>query len=257
MGTLIFNGVSTLDLGVVIQTPPVYEFPSKRFDVVQIQGRNGDLIIDKNSFNNVNREYNLASVFRKNDSFIENVRVLVDWLSSASGYARLEDSYEPDYFRLAMYRSGGQLPNFYDQATAMIVKFECKPQRFLKSGEIQLDVDFTGIWVEIINPTKYVALPEIEIVGGFTYIDVANGVDHNNPDGLTRVTLDDPSIAVETIIIDSDLQDAYTPTKYVNNEISISNGFVTLQPGSNWIKINPIVGDGTTSVKIKPRWWVL
>ena len=101
--------------------------------------KKGTFVIDKNSFNNVNREYNLASVFRKNDSFIGNVRVLVDWLSSVSGYARLEDSYEPEYFRLAMFRAGGQLPNFYDKATAMIVRFECKPQRFLKTGEIPIE----------------------------------------------------------------------------------------------------------------------
>ena len=54
-----------LDAGVVIQTPPVYEFPSRRSEVIQIQGKNGDIVIDKNSFNNVNREYNLASVFQK------------------------------------------------------------------------------------------------------------------------------------------------------------------------------------------------
>ena len=59
MGTMIFNGFSTVDAGVVIQTPPVYEFPSRRSEVIQIQGKNGDIVIDKNSFNNVNREYNL------------------------------------------------------------------------------------------------------------------------------------------------------------------------------------------------------
>ena len=65
MGTMIFNGISTVDLGVIIQTPPIYEFPVKRVDTVQIEGKNGDIIIDKNSFDNVSREYNIASVFRK------------------------------------------------------------------------------------------------------------------------------------------------------------------------------------------------
>ena len=94
--------------------------------------KNGDIVIDKNSYNNVVREYNIASVFCSAANFIPKVRELVDWLTSANGYARLEDSYEPDYFRLAMFRSGGQLPNFYDQATAFSLKFECKPQRFFE-----------------------------------------------------------------------------------------------------------------------------
>ena len=259
MGTMIFNGISTIDLGVVIQTPPVYEFPTKRFDVIQIQGRNGDIIIDKNSFDNVNREYNLASVLNETDStFIKKVRAIVDWLSSVSGYARLEDSYEPEYFRLAMYRSGGQLPNLYDQATAMLVKFECKPQRFLKSGEEQKEFNVTthpeSEFHKIVNPTKYIALPEIKVEGGFITIEIRNGSDVNNPDITTIVTLNDETI-IEEIVIDSDLQDAYTATQFINNKIQVSNGFPKLYPGINWIKINYFSND--TIVLLKPRWWVL
>lgn len=258
MGTMIFNGISTVDLGVVIQTPPIYEFPVKRVDSVQIQGKNGDIIIDKNSFNNVNREYNIASVFRKNDSFISNVRVLVDWLSSVSGYARLEDSYEPEYFRLAMYRSGGQLPNFYDKATAMIVRFECKPQRFLKSGEIQ--EEFTRSthpdagFHKIENNTNYVALPEIKVTNGFVDIEVLNGEDPNNPTRSTKITLTDQTILSE-ITIDSDIQDVFTQTSFINNKIQMTNGFPKLYPGTNWIKITYMSND--TVVMLKPRWWVL
>ena len=258
MGTMIFNGISTIDSGVVIQTPPVYEFPTKRADVIQIEGRNGDIIIDKNSYNNVNREYNIASVFRKNDSFISNARVIVDWLSSVSGYARLEDSYEPEYFRLAMYRSGGQLPNFYDKATAIIVKFECKPQRFLKSGEeittftrtTHIDANFH----KIENPTKYIALPEISIQGGFVTIEVRNGSDVNNPDHTTIFTLTDQLI-LNKIIIDSELQDVFTESVFINNKIEVTNGFPKLYPGINWIKI--AYTSSNTIVELKPRWWVL
>jgi phage-related protein len=255
---MIFNGFSTVDAGVVIQTPPVYEFPSRRSEVIQIQGKNGDIVIDKNSFNNVNREYNLASVFRKNDSFIGNVRVLVDWLSSVSGYARLEDSYEPEYFRLAMFRSGGQLPNFYDKATAMVVRFECKPQRFLKTGEI--GIEFTrstnpdSNFHKIENHTKYLALPEINVTGGVVSIEVRSGDDYNNPDNKTILTVTDNTI-LEKITIDSDIQDVYTDSSFLNNKVEVTNGFPKLYPGNNWIRITYLSAE--TVVTIKPRWWVL
>lgn len=258
MGTMIFNGFSTVDAGVVIQTPPVYEFPSRRSEVIQIQGKNGDIVIDKNSFNNVNREYNLASVFRKNDSFIGNVRVLVDWLSSVSGYARLEDSYEPEYFRLATFRAGGQLPNFYDKATAMVVRFECKPQRFLKTGEV--GIEFTrsthpdASFHKIENPTKYLALPEINVTGGVVSIELRSGDDYNNPDNTTILTVIDDTI-LEKITIDSDIQDVYTASSFLNNKVEVTNGFPKLYPGNNWIKITYLSSD--TVVTIKPRWWVL
>lgn len=258
MGTMIFNGISTVDAGVVIQTPPVYEFPTKRYDVIQIQGKNGDIIVDKNSFNNVNREYNLASVIKQNDSFISNVRVLVDWLSSVSGYARLEDSYEPDYFRLAMYRSGGQLPNFYDKATAMIVKFECKPQRFLKTGEIQEEFKRSthaeASFHKIENPTGYLALPEITIYDGIASIEIRSGEDVNNPDKTSIIEITDNTI-LEKIVIDSDIQDVYTETAFINNKSKITNSFPKLYPGTNWIKITYL--SNNSRVLLKPRWWVL
>lgn len=258
MGTMIFNGISTIDAGVVIQTPPVYEFPTRRVDSIQIEGKNGDIIIDKNAFNNVSREYNLASVFAQNGSFIQNARVIVDWLSSVSGYARLEDSYEPDYFRLAMYRSGGQLANFYDKATAIIVRFECKPQRFLKTGEIRQEFKRSthpeAEFHLIDNATKYVALPEITVEGGFVSIEIRSGNDVNNPEHTTVLTINDQSI-ISNIYIDSELQDVYTGVAYINNKIQTSNGFPKLYSGKNWIKITYVSND--SKVFIKPRWWVL
>ena len=134
-GSLTFDGVNTESLGIIVQTPPVYEFPTRKMNTSIVPGRNGDIVIDENAFNNVGREYNLAYAFGLfEESFLEAARKFVDFLANCGGYARLEDTYEPDYYRMAIYRSGGQLPNFYDLATAMVVKFECKPQRFLKNA---------------------------------------------------------------------------------------------------------------------------
>ena len=135
MGNLIFNGVSTVDLGAVIQTPPVYEFPSKTYEHIKIEGRSGDLLIDNNSYDNVERKYYLALAFLKNSVFVTNARMIVEWLHSVKGYARLEDTYEPEYYRMAAFENPGSLPNLYDEATALEVVFKCKPQRYLKSGE--------------------------------------------------------------------------------------------------------------------------
>jgi len=264
MGWLRFNNVTTKEddttpgvsviEGVVVQTPPIYEFPSRRISTVEIPGRNGDIIIDKRSFNNAVREYNIGSV-SADSSFIEKARAIVDWLSSVSGYAKLEDSYEPDYFRLAMYRSGGQLPNFYDKATAINVKFECKPQRFLNTGETQQSIVVDGTFKEILNSTGYIALPEILVENGFLTIEVKHGETEALATDSTVITLlvGAPS---ENITIDSELQDAYTQSAFINGFISVSNGFPKLYPGKNWIKIAGNV-NSTTIVKVKTRLWVL
>lgn len=265
MGKLIFNGVSTEDLGVVIQAPPIYEFPSKRYNVVQIEGKSGDVVIDKKAYNNVSREYRLVSVFRKNTGFIENVREIVDWLTSANGYVRLEDSYEPDYFRLAMFRSGGQLPNLHDRATGINVTFECKPQRYLKSGDEELIDLFSyneGNWIEIINPTNNIAYPIIKIEQTTQtepptitdcIINVRNGNDVYNPD--IEMSIHISGNISESYIIDAELEDVYTDTKFINDNASITGEFIKLYPGRNWVSFASYEING--KMTLKPRWWVL
>ena len=255
MGILVFNGISSKDLGVVVQAPPVYEFPSKRYDVVQIEGKNGDVVIDKKSFNNVNREYNLASVFRRNETFVSSARSFVDWLSTVNGYARLEDTYEPEYFRLAVFRSGGQLPNLYDKATGMTVRFECKPQRYLKSGENPIILKGTTTYVRIYNDTQYIAEPEITVNGTITSIEVIKGNDQNGSEKTIytyeHLTKPQPN----KFVIDSELQDVYTDTEYINDASRLTNGFPKLYPGENLIKVTTT--NSNAIVSIKPRWWVL
>jgi len=257
MGTLKFNGVTILDNdstftepkieGVVIQTPPLYEFPAKRVSTIQIQGRNGDIIMDKNSYENVLRSYNIASVFRAGETFVSRARELVDWLTSTNGYARLEDSYEPLYFRLAMYRAGGRFPNYFDKATAIKIDFECKPQRFLITGETPEDLD-DATWVNIVNTTNYVALPEITINGEDVKLEFSDTED--------GTIISDITIQGEVVngVIDSELQDSYDDTEYLNNRTIMTNGFPKLYPGDNWVRVTSTV---FASAVIKPRTWVL
>ena len=135
-GKLIFNDVSSEDLGVVIQTPPIYEYPERVYSSANIPGRNGDLVIDEKSYKNVERTYDLAKGFGAQKHYVPNAEKLLEWLTSAKGhYVRLEDTYDPDVYRLAMYTKSGSFTNYYDQALSFKVTFECKPQRFLKSGE--------------------------------------------------------------------------------------------------------------------------
>lgn len=260
MGWLKFNNITTNELdttqgvtvieGVVIQTPPIYEFPLRRVNVVQINGRNGDVVIDKNTFDNSVREYNIAAVLgTSEDAFVLKARELVDWLSLSSGYARLEDSYEPLYFRLAMFRSGGQIPNFYNKATAINLKFECKPQRFLKSGETPVTIT-DGVWFNVINDTKYIALPEITITGTDVNVQLKSGtIVEPVGDIVSSITIYGETVSAK---IDSELQDCYDDSEFLNNRVIATNGFPKLYPGNNWI----FVSLGAV-VTIKPRLWVL
>ena len=135
MGIVVFNGISSQDLHIQVQTEPDYDFPEKDYEVTHVPGRNGDIVIDQGSWQNVSRKYNLAMDAVK-ISYTEVASKLVQWLHSASGYARLEDSYEPDFYRMAMYKDSGSISNIYNKAGQIEVEFTCKPQRYFKSGEV-------------------------------------------------------------------------------------------------------------------------
>ena len=251
MGNLVFNGVSTVDMGVVIQTPPVYEIPSRVYEITSIPGRSGDLIIDKQSFQNVTRKYYLALGFRRNSNFVTNAKMLVEWLLSVSGYARLEDSYEPDYYRIAAVQAPDSLLNLYDEATAVEVSFNCKPQRYLKSGEIPIIVENFSTIVKITNNTKCIALPKILVEGtGGVNLEIRSGLDWNNYTNISVLT----SSFNNNFTIDSDMQDCYSSTDYVNNLVTLTNGFPKLYPGNNWLQLT---GTDLRKLEITPRWWTL
>lgn len=236
MGIVIFNGISSQDLHIQVQTEPDYDFPEKDYEVTHVPGRNGDIVIDQGSWQNVSRKYNLAMDAGK-ISYTEVASKLVQWLHSASGYARLEDSYEPDFYRMAMYKDSGSISNIYNKAGQIEVEFTCKPQRYFKSGEV---ADTFTASTEYRNPTDFPAKPLIKIYG--------SGPGTVGIDKYT-VTIND---IVDGMIVDSEQQDTYKDQMNCNSKVHILE-YPKLVAGNNAITLS----GGVTSIEIIPRWWTL
>ena len=236
MGIVIFNGISSKDLHIQVQTEPDYDFPEKDYEVTHVPGRNGDIVIDQGSWQNVSRKYNLAMDAGK-ISYTEVASKLVQWLHSASGYARLEDSYEPDFYRMAMYKDSGSISNIYNKAGQIEIEFTCKPQRYFKSGEI---ADIFTTSTEYRNPTDFPAKPLIKIHGsGSGTVKI----------GSYTVTIND---ILDGMVVDSEQQDTYKDQTNCNSKVSITE-YPKLIAGNNAISIS----GGVTSIEIIPRWWTL
>lgn len=236
MGIVVFNGISSQDLHIQVQTEPDYDFPEKDYEVTHVPGRNGDIVIDQGSWQNVSRKYNLAMDAGK-ISYPEVASKLVQWLHSASGYARLEDSYEPDFYRMAMYKDSGSISNIYNKAGQIEVEFTCKPQRYFKSGEV---ADIFTTSTEYRNPTDFPAKPLIKIHGSGSGTVVI---------GAYTVTIND---ILDGMIVDSEQQDTYKEQTNCNSKVSIPE-YPKLVSGNNEISIS----GGVTSIEIIPRWWTL
>lgn len=241
MGVIVFNGISSRDVGIEVETFPTYDVPEREYEAIHVPGRNGDVIIDNGTYKNIQRSY-YVSIATYSLSYHQKLASVAKWLHSSSGYARLEDSYEPDFYRQAYYKEKVNFENLFNEAGRATINFECKPQKFFKSGEIAIEFTSAG---SIQNGTVNIALPKIEVITDNTQGEINIG-------GI-RISI--AANAGTSIIIDSELQDAYN-NQNVNKNLSITltdGEFPVLKPGKNTISFS----GGVQRVLITPRWWTI
>ena len=234
MGVIIFNNKSSADCRIQVAHPPGYAYPERDYTITHIPGRNGDIIQDNGCYKNVERTYEV-SFDAPNEDFATYANAVSAWLHSTTGYARLEDSYEPNYYRMATYQESNIFENLYNKAGTATIVFECKPQRFLKTGDNTITVQNS---LTIMNPTGFEAYPLFKVTG-------TSGVLTVNGSSITFSSIDD------FVMLDCELQDAYKEN--INKNSTISGTFPVLKPGSNTISWT----GGISSVAMKPRWWTI
>lgn len=237
MGEIIYNGRSSKEIGLEVETFPSYQAPRRKYETIHVPGRNGDLLLDEGSWENTTRSYEVSiGSFRRH--YYEMMNAVSEWLHSSYTYARLEDSYEPEYYRLGVYLEETSMSNIFNHGGKGRIDFNCKPQRFLKIGDYATVVTKDTI---IQNPTRYESLPIIKVYGtGSGTLEVG--------DCYIQIT----DIGNE-IIIDSEIQDAYLGDQNKNQVISIPKGFPQLSTGQTKISFS----GGISKVEVIPKWFTL
>ncbi len=158
---LIFDGESSRDYGVYITGEAVYNAPERAVEMISIPNRNGAFALDKGYYENIDVKYP-AGIFASTEAeFRDAIADFRNMLCSRKGYVRLEDEYNPDEYRMAIYKSGLEVDP-KKMAGEFDIIFDCMPQRFLKSGEDAVSVSSTDT---IDNPTLHEAQPLLEVEG--------------------------------------------------------------------------------------------
>lgn len=232
IGYLTYDGKDCRDFGVVVSSIGTHKTPVRDVEDVVVAGRNGTLTIDKGRFENIELSY-IAMIL---DDFNANFDAFKAFLMSCRGYKRLEDSFDPAYFRLAKIHNDID-PDVItlDAAGKFEIPFNCDPRRFLKEGEDTITFTASGT---IYNPTYYDAKPLLRVVGTGT------------------ITINGKVITITTnptyVMIDLETLNAYNGSTNMNDKVSIADGTV-LASGENTITLANTI----TSVDITPRWWTI
>lgn len=231
---LTFDGKSSADFGVWISGGGTFDAPARDMSMVSVPGRNGDLTFDNGRFNNISVTYP-AFITRDFQPRIDEFRA---WICSRHQYCRLEDTYHPDEYRLAIYKSGLNVsPTARNLAGSFTLTFDCKPQRFLKSGEQKTTFTASG---SLYNQTDYDAKPLLRCYGRSGTVTVSG----------VAVSVTGCSSYVD---IDCDLMEVYEGSTSRNSTTTLTDGeFPVLSPGSNAVSFS-----GFTSVAITPRFWTI
>lgn len=229
---LMFDNTDLRDFGVYISGSGVFNLPEREYNEISVPGRNGNILNHEKRLSNIEIKYQ-AFIYK---DFKVNIANLKSFLLSKIGYHKLIDTYNPSEYRLAYYSGGMDIePTSKLDAGQFELVFNCKPQRFLLSGDEVTKYTQNG---NLNNMTRFNALPLIRVygVGSFTINDVT--VTIMAADGYTD--------------IDCELMDAYKGIYPKNDSIQLSgNDFPVLKSGINTITLNGV------TIDITPRWWTV
>lgn len=228
-----FNGRSSDDFRLIVQRYPDVILPTRKNEKVSVPGRNGDILIQQDAFENVTQRYEFY-ISAEQTKLTPITHKVAEWLC-VKGYQKLEDSYFLDTFRLAAFNGGLEISNILNRFGRATIEFDCKPQRFYKFGDFFLDVANGG---KLQNPSPFTAKPILIVSGS----------------GAATITINGKTLALTDcngITIDCEIMQAYKDG--ISKNGTVSGDFFELPQGESEITWT----GGITAIQIKPRWFTI
>ena len=227
------DGTSSTDFNTWIANSNMFDGAEHDDDSIEIPGRNGTIVLSNNRYKNFNGTVS-CYIPHHMRHYVDALR---SFLSARHQYCRYEDTMHPEVFLKARFKGGFSLSDSDRVGAAFDLVFDCKPQKFLKSGELPIEFTATGI---IYNPTDYAAKPLIRCHG-------TSGT----------VTVGGVSVAVtgatSYVDIDCELMEVYEGSTSRNNTTTLTNGeFPEIAPGEAAVSFT-----GFSSVEITPNWYMI
>ena len=265
---LTYDGFDSRDFGVFLSGEGAFDAPARRGEMISIPGRNGSLFMDEGVFENITVEYPAFIGTGYEAIFRTKLGDLRSALTSRGNYKRLTDTYHPDEFRLGVYREGLEVdPQHITRAGNFTMKFDCKPQRYLVSGEDPIVLTAPAM---ITNPTLFYSKPLLKVIGnGIVRLEPYEFIVSGN-DGeiwidseimesykLVHTLFDLTDEALEVIQdengVDIEVSKEATPESMEALIEFVDYVYPQIKPG----EVPVWISSGIDELTIIPRWWRL
>jgi phage-related protein len=243
-GTLTVAGTNLhTQYKVYINGRETFDAPRKKYNYVQIPNRNGELLGAERHFENVIVRYPDCGIETNFDTNIQNLR---NFLLSRDGYVKISDSYHPNEFRMGVYEGPFSVnPTELMDAGQFDLQFNCKPQRYLNSGDTSTDVTSSA---NFTNPSMFPSRPWLRVygTGGFLVGGITCIIDSSYNRSYMDIDCETMECTYDSILVNQYL------------ELSKGNSLAVDFPsfaGSSISSVTIGSGSSVTKITVKPRWF--
>lgn len=224
------DGKSSMDLGLAITKRPSFPAPKRRYETFDIPGRDGELFIDQEKYDDISTEISFNYIVDHDDMWHEKWRRCKDWLLKG-GIRKLELSDDKYFYR-----------------KVKLIELSTNERNTRMSGEFSATM--------VIDPYSYL------ISGTFMYpyvqvrdnnYGICQPIYYITGEGMCTLSINNKSMTINVgqhIYIDTALQLAYRKDGSLRNT-SVSGVYedLYLVSGKNDIKIT-----SGFELQIQPNW---
>ena len=252
--TFTFNGHSCDEFGIYISKKPNINRSQRKFQSASVAGRNGNIYQLQDAWDEVVVTYDIFAGGYEQGDAPSDFTDIMEWLNSADDYARLEDSYDTEHYRMAVFVDATNIEQKWYSTGQAQIKFRCKPQHFLDIPDVDVNnlrnyymgeiVSFDGDGQNLENLTA--EIKAVQDLHGYDYPWVGGAGKNKLQNTATSKT----SVGITTTVnADGTVSLSGTASDLLNELI----GTIELNAGTTYYISGCPSGGGTTTYELRVR----
>jgi predicted phage tail component-like protein len=134
----IFNDIHSKDLNIVVLEGPPSEINTEEYEEVKIEGRNGALIINNDTYPNLIKRFKVSILVEDSEEIYNIQECITDWLFNINNNKLIYDNKDK-YYLVKKVITGDIFTNF-DNLGDFTIEFICEPFKYLL-GEYHIELE--------------------------------------------------------------------------------------------------------------------